>query len=326
MEEQLKKITLADSGRETTVLGFGGSSLMGASSRKQSLAMLESAYDAGIRHFDVAPMYGYGEAESCLGEFLQRHRAEVTIATKYGIPPAKNSSLIKLARKVVGPAVKALPGIKQRLAKVANAATRNEEKASFTAEQARASLERSLGQLQTDRIDLWLLHEVEASDLRDDSLLRFLEDQVSSGTIGTFGVGSEGAKVGNLVANCPAYCRVVQYEWSVLDAPIPPGGPFRIHHRALTNNFRSLHTALAGDAGLCQRWSSSVGMDLSARHNLARLMLKASLLANPASVVLFSSKDPRHIRENVLAAEDASLDLPARKLHELLQTERLQIV
>ena len=39
-----------------------------------SLRLLEAAYDAGIRHFDVAPMYGYGEAESCLGEFRARHQ------------------------------------------------------------------------------------------------------------------------------------------------------------------------------------------------------------------------------------------------------------
>lgn len=322
----MNRIRLGDSRRETTVLGFGGSSLMGASSRKQSLAMLESAYDAGIRHFDVAPMYGYGEAESCLGEFLRRHRGEVTVTTKYGIPSAKNSSMIKLARKAVGPIVKALPGIKQRLASVANSATRNEEKASFTADQAKVSLERSLAQLQTDRIDVWLLHEVEAHDLQDDHLLRFLEEQVSKGTIGTFGIGSEGAKVSELIANRLSYCRVLQYEWSVLDAVVPPGGTFRIHHRALTNNFRLLHAALAGNPDTCRRWSSSVGMDLSIKDNLARLMLKASLLANPASVILFSSKEPSHIQANVLTAVDSSLDSSALRLHELVQAERTQIM
>ena len=60
---------------------------MGSISRRESLRLLEAAFDAGIRHFDVAPMYGYGEAEGCLGEFLQRHRADVTVTTKYGIPP-----------------------------------------------------------------------------------------------------------------------------------------------------------------------------------------------------------------------------------------------
>jgi aryl-alcohol dehydrogenase-like predicted oxidoreductase len=321
----MKKIGLGNTGRETTVLGFGGSSLMGASGRKQSLAMLESAFDAGIRHYDVAPMYGYGEAEACLGEFLQRHRGEITITTKYGIPPAKNSSMIKAARRIVAPIVKALPGIKQRLARVASAATSNPERASFTAEQARASLERSLSQLGTDRIDVWLLHEVQASDLQDDNLLRFLQDRVAAGTIGTFGIGSEGHKVSELISKKPAYCSVLQYEWSVFDPPVPAGGPFRIHHRALTANFRATHTALTSSPALLKRWSDTVGADLSDSGKLASLMLKASLVANPESVVLFSSKSPGHISANVRTALDGTLDAPAQKLHHLILTERKQL-
>ncbi|HEY8997975.1 MAG TPA: aldo/keto reductase [Edaphobacter sp.] len=321
----MKKIVLGKSGRETTVLGFGGSSLMGVLNRKQSLAMLESAFDAGIRHYDVAPMYGYGEAESCLGEFLARHPGEVTITTKYGIPPAKNSSMIKVARQIAGPVVKMLPGMKQKLARVASATTSRPARASFTEEQARASLERSLTELRTDHIDVWLLHEVEANDLQEDGLLRFLEDQVAKGSIGTFGIGSEGAKVAELVAKKPDYCPVLQYEWSVLDAPPPVGGPFRIHHRALTNNFRALHGALTASSALLKRWSDIVGADLGDSGTLASLMLKASLVANPESVILFSSKSPGNITANVRTATDRSLDGSAEKLHQLVQTEHKEL-
>ena len=80
--EMMEQINLGTSGRTTTRLGFGCGSIMGAMSGRDSLALLEAAYDAGIRHFDVAPRYGYGEAESCLGEFLQRHRGQVTVTTK----------------------------------------------------------------------------------------------------------------------------------------------------------------------------------------------------------------------------------------------------
>lgn len=326
----MEQIALGTSGRQTTRLGFGGSSLMGALGRRDSLALLEAAFDAGIRHFDVAPLYGYGEAESCLGEFLQRHRAEVTVTTKYGIPPAKNSALIGLARKVAGPIVRTLPALKKRLSAAASAATRNPQKTSFTAAQAQASFERSLAALRTDRIDVWLLHEVEAQDLQDDGLLRFLEDQVRQGTIGTFGIGSDGGKVAALLAQRPAYCRTLQYEWSVLDAPIPPldspSEPFRIHHRALTENFRALHAALTQRRELSQRWSQAVSADLGNPDILAHLMLKASLVINPASVILFSSKKPRHIQANVHVAGDATLEAPARRLYALVQAEHAQLL
>ena len=317
----MEMIELGTTGRKTTRLGYGCSSLMGAMGRKESLAMLEAAFDAGVRHFDVAPMYGFGQAEGCLGEFLATHRADVTVTTKYGIPPAKNQGLIGLARSVARPIVKLLPGLKKGLSQVAGKATGNAEKASFTGAQAKESLDRSLAELKTERIDVWLLHEVTAEDLQDDSLLRLLEDSVAAGTIGTFGVGSGGPKIAALVASKPEYCPTVQFEWSVMDKPVEAMPSFRIHHRALTDNFRSLHAGLIADKTLCARWSEATGADLADREVLASLMLKASLVENPASVILFSSKSPAHMKHNVEVAGDVSLEAPARALYGLVQGE-----
>jgi D-threo-aldose 1-dehydrogenase len=328
----MEQTALGTSGRHTTRLGFGCSSLMGAMGRRDSLRLLLAAYDAGIRHFDVAPMYGYGEAESCLGQFLQHHRDQVTITTKYGIPPPrKNSALIKAGRRLAAPVIKQIPSLKRRIAKTVNAVVRNDERPTFTAAQAKASLDRSLANLGTDRIDLWLLHEVTAHNLEDDKLLRLLEDLVQQGTIGTFGIGSSADKIPALLAERPAYCRTLQYEWSILDSPIldspiPTSQPFRIHHRALTDKFRALHLALVKNKSLCQRWSLSTNADLSHEETLANLMLKAALATNPSSIILFSSKNPRHIQTNVNTAADATLDLPARQLYKLVQAERDQLI
>jgi len=284
--------------------------------------MLETAYDAGIRHFDVAPMYGFGEAESCLGDFLARHRADVTVTTKYGIPPAKQRGWLGLARSLARPVVKALPGLKRGLGKVAVKATKSEERVSFTAAQAKESLERSLAALRTERIDVWLLHEVEAADLQDDDLLRLLEDCVAAGTIGAFGVGSEGKKIMALRTARPEYCGTMQFEWSVMDAPVQAMPGFCIHHRALTHHFSELHEALMRDTKRCAQWSEAVGRNLMEREVLASLMLKAALVENPASVILFSSKRPAHIEHNVRLAGDAALEAPARRLYALVQEQK----
>ena len=323
----MEQIALGTSGRQTTRLGFGCGNIMGVIGRRNSLKLLESAFDSGIRHFDVAPRYGYGEAESCLGEFLQRHPGQVTVTTKYGILPPKNISLITVGRRVAGPIIQRMPGLKKRVAQVAKAATRNDERPTFTAAQARASLDKSLAHLRTSHIDLWLLHEVEAADLHDDTLLHLMEDLVQQGIIGSFGIGSGADKIPALLAEHPAYCRTLQYEWSILDAPIQdtPSSPFRIHHRAFTHQFHALHHALTRNKPLCQRWSTSTNIDLSETGTLARLMLKAALVMNPSSIILFSSKNPRHIQANALAAADSSLDLPARQLYRLVQTERDQL-
>jgi len=76
---------------------------MGALSRRESLALLSAAWDAGVRHFDVAPLYGHGEAERILGSFLAGRRDEATIVTKFGIEPTGNSRFREIARAVARP-------------------------------------------------------------------------------------------------------------------------------------------------------------------------------------------------------------------------------
>ena len=320
----MDRIDLGATGRTTTRLGFGCSSLMGAMGRRESSAMLEAAFDAGIRHFDVAPMYGFGQAEGCLGEFLGRHRGEVTVTTKYGIPPARSQGWMGLARAAARPVVRALPGVKRRTAPAAGSVVQPAGKASFTAAEARESLERSLAELRTDHIDVWLLHEATVDDLRDDGLLRLLQDAVASGKVGSFGVGSERTRVETLLTARPEYCATVQFEWSVMDPPVGPMKSFRMHHRTLTDNIRGLHARLVQEKARCAEWSREVGADLADRAALAALaalMLKAALEENPESVILFSSKRPAHILQNVEVAEDAALVAPARRFYALVQRE-----
>jgi hypothetical protein len=127
--------------------------------------------------------------------------------------------------------------------------------------------------------------------------------------------------VGTLLTARPEYCGVVQFEWSVMDAPVPAMKSFRIHHRSLTQNLRSLHAAMVEDEARVARWSERVGADLADREVLASLMLKAALVENPESVILFSSKSPEHMRHNVQVAGDGSLEAPARRLYALVQDE-----
>ena len=316
----METIQLASSGRTTTRLGYGCSSLMGALGRRQSLQLLEAAYDAGIRHFDVAPSYGYGAAEGCVGEFRARHRGDVTVTTKFGIPAGKNQGLMNVARRVVGPVVKIVPGMKAKLARAANSVAASTSGTSYSVDEARVSLEHSLRELHAERVDVWLLHEAEAGDLNDE-LLRFCDDSVASGKIGSFGVGGEAAKIPAILAERPEFCDVVQCEWSVTDAKPALGAGFRIHHRALTENFRKLHTSLVENSELCRRWSESTGVNLGNEAALAQLMLKASLEENPDSVVLFSSKSAAHLKMNVAAAGDTALAGPAHRLYALVQSE-----
>ena len=319
----LDTIALPGSGRVTTRLGFGGSGLMGGISERESLRLLETAFDAGIRHFDVAPAYGHGQAERCLGKFLRGKRDQVTVATKYGILPPAQAGLLEIARAVVRPAVARLPGVRNR---VARAAAGMRSKAKFSAEEARRSLERSLRELGVDSIDVWLLHEVTADDLDGSDLLPFLQQTQQQRLIGAYGIGAERERVDDLWERHRDYCRVLQFEWSALEeeqASFP--GAFVIHHRAISGAFGPLHRFLQQDFDLCRQWSNAVDCDLSDSKLLAGALLQATLAANPGGMVLFSSRVPEHIFANVRAAEEADARARGMRFLELMPAKRNEI-
>jgi aryl-alcohol dehydrogenase-like predicted oxidoreductase len=317
----MEHIRLASSGRETTRLGFGCSVLMAGISRRQSLLLLDAAYDAGIRHFDVAPLYGYGEAENCLGDLLALH-PDITVTTKFGIDPPTRGGLLRTARRAVSPLLQRVPALK-RVARSAGAAAARPSKSRFTAGEARASLERSLRNLRATHVDLLLLHEPESTELTDVTLLDFLNNVLAQKIIGNFGVGSDSAKLSALLRDRPGYCRVVQHDWSILDPIEPHTIAFHIHHCALAEHLHTVHDALTRDKPRLLRWSEATRRDLARREVLAALMLKAALVLHPNTILLVSSKNPVHIRENVRVADDASLEEPARRLHQLVQREGL---
>jgi D-threo-aldose 1-dehydrogenase len=292
---------------------------MGAMSLRDSLALLEAAFDAGIRHVDTAPSYGIGQAERCVGEFLRRHKGAVTVTTKYGIPPPKNQWLMGTARAIAKPLMTRIPAFKERLRGVAAVATKNDAGVSYTVEGARASLENSLRALQVDRIDLWLLHEASAEDLRDEKLLRFLEASAQAGKIGSFGVGSEAEKIPRIYAERHEYCPVIQCEWDPLAPRDQWADRFQVHHRVLQNWLPRLSVQIENDRALCRAWSEETRADLAAPGMLARLLMKAAMLSHPRGITLFFSKKKEHIAGNTKIAADETLARPAEVLHTIIR-------
>ena len=60
---------------EVSALTLGGGGLgqvWGETTREEAIATVNLALKEGINHFDVAPMYGKGEAERVLGEVFKR--------------------------------------------------------------------------------------------------------------------------------------------------------------------------------------------------------------------------------------------------------------
>lgn len=73
---------------EVPILGLGGAPLGDLYERippERAYATIATAYDAGIRLFDTAPLYGYGLSEHRFGHVLRNHpRQSYVLSTKVG--------------------------------------------------------------------------------------------------------------------------------------------------------------------------------------------------------------------------------------------------
>ena len=316
----METIAIAGTQQRTTRLGFGCSGIVGGLERRGSLALLECAFDAGIRHFDVAPMYGFGTAEEVLGEFLQRHRGEVTVTTKFGVLPERRHPVVRLAYKLGKRLLSSTRrGDRSAPAMASAIVAKPLRKVPFTADEAALSLNQSLRRLRVDSLDLLLLHEAAAEELQDSHLLTFLRAEVARERIRAFGVGSAPPLIPDLLIQAPAYCNVIQSEWSAADSPLQDSEHFRITHRALMGNWQRAYDELLRSRDQMTAWSDTAGVDLSEKAIWPRLLLRAAFAVNTGTVVLFSTRSPARIAENVAAAQDADLTLPSIRLHELLR-------
>jgi aryl-alcohol dehydrogenase-like predicted oxidoreductase len=64
---------------------MGMSEFYGDTNDAESLATLQAAFDQGVTFYDTADMYGFGHNETLLAQFIKGRRAQLTIATKFGI-------------------------------------------------------------------------------------------------------------------------------------------------------------------------------------------------------------------------------------------------
>lgn len=291
-------VRLFGTGITTSSLGYGCASLMARVSRRTSVRLLGAAFDAGITHFDVARLYGYGEAERALGDFVQRRRDRVTIATKFGIFPPKRTPLLGVAKG----AARALVAVNPRMRAIVRArAAQMTTRGRFDVASARVSLEMSLRELRTDYVDLLLLHDCRPEDFDNaDQLLAFLESYMAQGVVRAFGVATDPDSVEYIVGEQPAFARVVQFPNDVINRNIERFEPQSacVTHSSVGEAVRRIRAHLASSRSIAAAWSERTGADLRDARTLGRFMLAAAQQANPRGVVLFSSLKERTIQAN----------------------------
>ncbi|MBY4898862.1 aldo/keto reductase [Cupriavidus sp. AU9028] len=283
----------------STRLGFGCAPILGRVGKKDALRALHTAYDNGIRHFDVARSYGFGEAEGLLGEFIADKRQDLTVTTKFGVVPPRNTRALGLAKSFARGWLKRLPGGQKMVSAASRVALANRN---YAVDYARDCLEESLRQLRTGYIDYYMIHDPPSSEVVTDELLRFLEDAQRDGKIRHWGLTAESADMVYSPTASRAQAVLFEANLNLLDRlPVPEGeGKTWFVSRPYAG----------GPAGLAESAAQPAVRAALAELGLPRLddnqlaMYFALSMAGDRGIVIASMFSDHHIRQNAaLAAE-----------------------
>jgi D-threo-aldose 1-dehydrogenase len=208
MALSLPTAPLGRRGVEVTRVGLGGAPLgnmFGELPDTDAEATVAAAWDAGIRCFDTAPLYGHGLSERRMGAVLREHpRASYVLSSKVG--------------RVLDPDATHDPGIFQVPRGLV-------PRFDYSRDGVLRSIDESLGRLGVDRLDVVLVHDPD--DHERDALagafptLVELRDQ---GVVRAVGAGmNQHEMLGRFVARVDLDCVLLAGRYSLLDRS---GGPF----------------------------------------------------------------------------------------------------
>jgi D-threo-aldose 1-dehydrogenase len=187
-----------------TRLGLGTAPLGGLYApvaHDDALCTIEAAWQAGIRFFDTAPLYGHGLAEMRLGEALaNRPRDDYVLATKVG----------RLLRPVKGDAIedrhyKGTPPVAPVF--------------DFSYDGVMRSVDESLARMKLDRVDILHIHDPDDHyDAAVGGAYRALARLRQEGTVGAIGAGmNQWEMLQDFAAQCNFDCFLLAGRYTLLD-------------------------------------------------------------------------------------------------------------
>jgi hypothetical protein len=292
-------------------LGFGCASLGSRYDRTQSLRALAIAYDHGVNVFDTARSYGYGDSEGILGEFLRDRRSRAIVCTKAGIRvsrPARNGRALRsVARRVFAFA----PSLRTSLQKPLN---KQHSHGHFEPQRLRESVEESLRELRTDRVDVLFLHDVSVERASADDVMALLDELRSEGKVVLAGPSTSVGALSELTRSPRALGTAIQFpasasgigtwkpEFVNLVSTASPSRPVRLGNRPFD-----------GGGPL----SAGMATRLSALGPLHEMQIRLPVVAGVCDAVVTAMLNPEHIVANCRAlsgsrASDAELAALAR--------------
>jgi aryl-alcohol dehydrogenase-like predicted oxidoreductase len=284
--------------------------------------------DLGITLYDTADVYRFGASQRLLGKAFRDRRESVVIATKAG---SLSSPL--------GHFLEGLPAPLQHLRRGLNnirpvKSGRESHRQDFSPAALNRSIETSLRHLNTDRVDVLLLHNPAAAVLEREDVRRSLERLVERGKVRCVGVSAGTIDVARYALTLP-WVSVVQVDYSLLDQEadeivIEPAARQGVGimarlvlARGMLTNKRALSTGPRSLVGKDPSVITKVSDDLrnlaeDIGRTLPEIAIRFGLANSGVSSALVGTSQISHLEENLAALSGAPLsDEEMRRIEQI---------
>jgi aryl-alcohol dehydrogenase-like predicted oxidoreductase len=303
----MKLRPFGNTGMQVSEIGLGAWQLAnpdwGISDKKEALEIIQKSLEAGCNFFDTAPGYGHGRSEELLGEGLKSVRPDVIICTKFGHTAEGVSD--------------------------------------FRTEAIRPSLEESMKRLQTDYLDIVLMHNPprEMMDGRIASQYEEFEKLKTEGLIRAYGVSLDWRAELELVMDTtksqaaevffnalyqetlPAYPRAQSHGMGlIIKVPLDSGwlsGKYRADHKFEGVRNRWSPEILARRSDLVEKFAALVPEGTSMAHAALQFVL-----AQPqVSTVIPGARTVTQALDNFAAADKQLSPQVVQSMYDLWKLE-----
>ncbi|MDR3745730.1 MAG: aldo/keto reductase [Acidobacteriaceae bacterium] len=307
--DEMRYVSMLADGPDVSALGMGCAAVLGRTGRRDSLAALAAAWDAGITFYDTARSYGYGESERLLGEFfIGERRQRAVLCTKFGILPAAQNWKQKI-KPLAQAAVRAFPALRSVAQRQASSQL---VAGKFSVEMLKTSLDTSLRTLRMEYVDMLLLHAAPISVLAQEDLLDALQRLVEAGKVRMAGISGEQEVIAASFAQCPRGLKTAQFAMNLshmgfteetekaardgwlLVANHPFGGP------AGVDECRRRIEAMREDLALPTELREKLTQDAQL---MPEVVLNTILSGTGVHAVIPAMMQLNHLRDNVQAVE-----------------------
>ncbi len=174
-------------GLQVSEIGLGCSNLGGGvfdKDDRETIRVLNLAFEQGINFFDTADSYGYGHSEELLGRIFKSRRNQIIFASKVGM---LSSSLAYIGKKFL-PILQPLRPLLQPWKGAIRSVSKRRQ--NFSPGYITQAVEQSLRRLHTDYLDLYQLHNPPTSILQQGEVFETLDHLKHQGKIRFYGVSA----------------------------------------------------------------------------------------------------------------------------------------